>query len=50
MKHSKRRREYEMWRAEYHKMKEAKGTFQNTHGVPDSTIEKMRARWESLDD
>jgi predicted kinase len=29
---------------------EAKGTFQNTHGVPESTIEKMRARWESLDD
>ena len=29
---------------------EAKGAFQNTHGVPDSTIEKMRARWESLDD
>jgi hypothetical protein len=23
MKHSKRRREYEMWRAEYHKMREA---------------------------
>ena len=49
MKHSKRRREYEMWRAEYHKMKEAmKGCPE--HGVPDSTIEKMRARWESLDD
>lgn len=27
---------------------EAKGCYQNVHGVPDSVIEKMHARWESL--
>lgn len=28
---------------------EAKGNFQNIHGVPDEIIEKMKARWECLD-
>jgi predicted kinase len=27
---------------------EATGTWQNTHGVPDAAIERMKARWESI--
>jgi predicted kinase len=27
---------------------EAKGTWQNDHGVPESVIEKMRKRWEEI--
>lgn len=28
---------------------EARGEWPNVHGVPDETIERMRARWESVD-
>jgi predicted kinase len=27
---------------------EAKGSWKNCHGVPEETIEKMKARWENL--
>ena len=27
---------------------EAKGNFQNVHGVPDEVIKKMKARWEEI--